>query len=279
MLKLAPADLEKAAQNIAKQFAKMRKGLDDFTKQLSADLGECHKILGVEEAKQMGDGEPKPAGAVPAGATKPDYSFKTVELKDGKLMKIYHEQGDESKVVKTEIIDPATQPITQGEVEKRVADGIEQGLQTILKAMLGEEEAEQVLKAAKKPAAGSASDSASGSASGSASDSASGSASGEASEDKPAKKAAAGVGDRTNMPTVVAGGGPAIKVVTKLEDGIAVNRMTKGNTEAETTVDADTVRKALQNGDTAAALKLMKGAVPTDVPGTVAEAFGKLAQA
>lgn len=87
-----------------------------------------------------------------------------------------------------------------------------------------------------------------------------------------AKKAATGIGDRANMPTVVSGGGPVIKVmpVTKTQDG------PQPSTPAPAAVDSATISKAM-SGDSESVLTFMKTAQPTDgVPLTVAGAMGKM---
>jgi hypothetical protein len=83
-----------------------------------------------------------------------------------------------------------------------------------------------------------------------------------------AAKAAAGVGDRAQLPTVVANAGPAIRVmpVTKAQETTAA-----ATPAVEEPVD---MQKAL-SGDKAEGLKLMRSAKPTNtVPQTVASAIG-----
>lgn len=271
MLKLTQADLEKAAKNISTHLGKMRKSVADFNKSMDSGITECHKILGVDEAKEMGDGDPKPAGAIPAGATDPGYSFKVFKLENGDSLKVYDDGKKPAEVIKA-----GSEVINEGEIQKRIDDGVNSGLLLILKALIGEDEAEAILKAAK----GKKEDSADGSASGQDCDddaakaaknkagSASGAASGSASGD--VSKVAAGLGDRSQTPVVISGARPVVKVmpVTKADDGVAA-----ATDPPAAKVDDATVRKAFEGGDVSAQLALMKGAKPADVPPTIVHAM------
>lgn len=95
----------------------------------------------------------------------------------------------------------------------------------------------------------------------------------EPEDKKPkAEKAAKGVGDRSQLPTVVAGAGPVVKVVpvTKAMDGAAIPQ---NNGAHETFSDKD-IMKAM-SGDPTAALAFMKSVRPQDIPQTVAGALSK----
>ena len=88
---------------------------------------------------------------------------------------------------------------------------------------------------------------------------------------KGAKKAAAGIGDRSQLPSVIANGGPHIRVmpVTKAMDSNVQANPAATMTPAE-------IQAAVVNQDPASVLKLMKGAQPVDVPVTLVPALSKL---
>lgn len=92
---------------------------------------------------------------------------------------------------------------------------------------------------------------------------------------KPKKAAAAaGIGDRKQTPTIVAGAGPVVKVMPVRKEDDARTPAAAGSTSV--TVDAETVRKSI-SGDQSSILAMMKTSTPIDsVPITVAGALGKI---
>ena len=92
---------------------------------------------------------------------------------------------------------------------------------------------------------------------------------------EPVKKAAAaaGIGDRSQMPTIIAGAGPHVRVmpVSKAMD------YNGGQPSPQATMTPAEINSAVVNQDQESVLKLMKGARPlADVPNTLVPALSKL---
>jgi hypothetical protein len=180
------------------------KATTDHNNLMAESFGKLGKILGVEEADELGDDSPEPI--------------------DPKA------KGTENK----------QKAMTSEDITKAIEDGINSGLQTILKAMAGKDDEE------------------------------------EECDEPPAKKGKAkkadGVGDRQQLPTVVAGAGPVIKVVpfTKTQD-----TGTEPESGRQAVAEKVDITKAL-SGDRTEALKLMKSATPQpNVPPTLMDALSK----
>jgi hypothetical protein len=190
------------------------KSINDHNTLLATSFGQLSKILGVEEANELGDEEPESIDPKKKGTE----NKQKAEKADG--------AGD-------------TVTMTKDEITKAIEDGINSGLQTILKAMAGDEECDDDEDDKKVPP-------------------------------KKSAKKADGIGDRTQLPTVVSGAGPVIRVVpfTKVQDSAT-------EPERAAVVEKADVQKAL-SGDRTEAIKLMKSATPqANVPPTLMDALSK----
>jgi hypothetical protein len=225
------AKMCKAQDEHCDKMKKLHKAHGD---EMTDTLGKCMKLMGAEEAdkdeaSKSGANEPEPINVIAEG-TESLKAAETLLLAKG-----------------FKITAPESTTMSREEIRKAIEDGINSGIQAFAKA-------------SKKEDDGDGSD---------AEDPEDEKKDGE----KKKTKKAAGIGDRANVPMLSGSGGVVtVMPVIKTRDSGGASGEQPNNAAASAATPAvsrETVQKALQGGDVAAGLELMKGSKPAAVPATI----------
>lgn len=261
------AGLEKAARKSVAEHAKamkasisdhtdkITKAMKDHSEAMAGHIDKLTKILGAEEAGEAGDA---PASCDPTKegtentmkALVAELTKVVAELQKGPKSEEEKEKEKKAKE-EEEAKKAAAAPVTKADLDKAVNDAFNLGMQTMIKALNGEEEDD-----GKDAKDGKKKDDEAGEAA------------------KKVVKTAAGVGDRTRTPTVLANAGPVLRVMPVRKADDEVGSGGTGAAAAAAATPAADVSKVM-SGDRAEQLKFMKSATPVELPATITEALSK----
>jgi hypothetical protein len=236
LMKTTEAALAKAHSAVA-HLRKMEECIKGQHDEMMGHCAKMHKILGTEEAGELtgggGDGKAEPID-LEAGGAKTDYGKAAGAADKAAAEKAAAGAGADML------------SMTKADFAAAVEKGVEDVFARLVKAVEEDQEKEKTNEEIEADG-----------------------------DEKPVKKAAAagGIGNRQNMPAIIANGGPHIRVmpVTKAMDGAA-----GGGAPAATMTKAE-IDAAVNGGDQASILKLMKGAKSQNgVPATLAGTMSKL---
>ncbi len=221
---------------------KMHKAHADHMGEVQGHVASIHKILGVEEANNMGDGEPKPANvgksAEPSASEEFVYEFvgKTSDgvevFKRTKKEPVAPAAAAATVTVVADVKKNRYADMTDADIDADLDKRVSSAIDEIVKALAPEVEAEGQRKQVEK-----------------------------------------GIGDRTQIPVVLQNAGPTVRVmpVTKAEDG-GGNADPNAQPAATEKIDMSKV----QRGDREEQLKFMRSAKPSEVPATVVGSLTRL---
>jgi uncharacterized Zn finger protein (UPF0148 family) len=234
LMKTTEAALAKAHSAVA-HLHKMEECIKGQHDTMMGHCAKMHKILGTEEAAEL-------AGGGGDGKAEP------IDLEAGGAQTDYGKAAAEKAAAEKAAAGAGADMLSMSKAD--FAAAVEKGVEDVFARLVKAVEEDQEKEKTNEEIAADA-------------------------KETPVKKAAAGgIGDRRNMPVVIANGGPHIRVmpVTKAQDGAAAGGATAAAALTKADIDA-----AVNRGDESSILKLMKSARPqNDVPATLVGALSKL---